>query len=155
MRERICYFLVVLLLIFSGNISGQQVPVNDTVWLMNWDCLGKSATSDEPRKFLVFRQQEFRKMPIRKEVLEGFDFEKMLRLDFAKPASTGPGKPYGNYLLQKAPLAAGYYTAGLGIICKKEWQLDKITPMALRFRLGSLDYVNWMEQKPNAIRPGR
>ena len=155
MGQRICSFLVVLLLIFSGNISGQQIPVNDTGWLRNRGCLGKSATCGEPRKFLLIRQQDFRKFPIRREVLEGFDFEKRLKPDFAKPDSKLQAKPYGNYLLQKAPLAAGFYTAGLGIICKKEWQLDKITPIAFRFRLGSLDYVNWMEQKPNAIRPGR
>lgn len=155
MGQRICSFLVVLLLIFSGNISGQQIPVNDTVWLMNRDCLGKSDSRPEPWKFLVIRSHNFRKFPIRREVLEGFDFEKRLKQDFAKPDSKLQAKPYGNYLLQNAPLAAGFYTAGLGIICKKEWQLDKITPIAFRFRLGSLDYVNWMEQKPNAIRPGR
>ena len=45
-----------------------------------------------------------------------------------------------------------YYPNSLGFICKKEIQLDKITPIAFRFRLGSLDYVNWMEQKPNSPR---
>lgn len=43
----------------------------------------------------------------------------------------------------------------LGIFCKNELALHKITPISIRFRLGSLDYVNWMEQKPNAIKPGR
>jgi hypothetical protein len=46
------------------------------------------------------------------------------------------------------------YSNSLGLFCKKELQLDKITPVVFRFRLGSLDYVNWMEQKPNAIKPG-
>lgn len=50
-------------------------------------------------------------------------------------------------------LPTSYYANNLGFICKKELQLDKITPLPIRLRLGSLEYVNWMEQKPNAIKP--
>lgn len=48
--------------------------------------------------------------------------------------------------------AAAYYPNSLGFICRKELQLDKITPIPFRFRLGSLEYVNWLEQKPNSRR---
>lgn len=50
-------------------------------------------------------------------------------------------------------LAEKFYYRTPGFFCQKELQLDKITPVAFRFRLGSLDYVNWMEQKPNAVKP--
>jgi hypothetical protein len=50
-------------------------------------------------------------------------------------------------------VSKNYYDAQLGFFCKKELQLEKITTVPIRFRLGCVDYVNWMEGKPNAIIP--
>jgi hypothetical protein len=55
------------------------------------------------------------------------------------------------FTLLNVPTPA-YYPNSLGFICRKELQLDKITPIPFRFRLGSLEYVNWLEQKPNSRR---
>jgi hypothetical protein len=57
--------------------------------------------------------------------------------------------------LKISPVSPSLVTSNMGFFCQKELMLDKITPLPIRFRLGSLDYVNWMEQKPNAIKPAR
>jgi hypothetical protein len=64
---------------------------------------------------------------------------------YGKPC---PPPPYFKLL----SLPPSGYISSLGFICKKELQLDKISPIRFRFRLGSVDYVNWLEQKPNAKR---
>lgn len=45
-----------------------------------------------------------------------------------------------------------YYTQHLGFFCKKEGQLQKLTNVNLFLRLGSKEYVDYLEQKPNARR---
>jgi len=54
---------------------------------------------------------------------------------------------YINRLPLNARLPEDYYSKQLPFFCKKELQVQKLTGMQLKFRLGSLDYVNKLEGK--------
>lgn len=44
-------------------------------------------------------------------------------------------------------LPEDYYSKNLSFFCRKELQIEKITKLPLRFRLGSLEQVNQLEGK--------
>jgi len=54
------------------------------------------------------------------------------------------------YIPQDMP-GSVYYNEHTGFMCKKEWELEKTAHLPLRFRLGSLEYCNFLEGK-NAMR---
>ena len=45
-----------------------------------------------------------------------------------------------------------FYTQHLSFFCQKERQLQKVTRLPLYIRLGNKEYVDYLEQKPNAKR---
>lgn len=46
-----------------------------------------------------------------------------------------------------AVIQPNYYTQNFGFFCKKEWELEKSVNVRFKFRLGSLQYCDWMEGK--------
>ena len=50
-------------------------------------------------------------------------------------------------------VSADYYTRNFGFFCKKELGFEKATKIPLRFRLGSLQYNDYLERKPNSVNP--
>ncbi len=157
MCQRLCYFLVVLLLLFQGEIFGQERHHIDTVELISWDCMGDSHTCQQnfpvQKRFLYIKPEECFKFPINYETLKNFDFENQLKLTAPSKDSVTNRKSLSPFILFKPTVFPSLYTSQLGFFCRKELQVEKITSIPIRLRLGSLEYVNYLEQKPNAIKP--
>jgi hypothetical protein len=48
-------------------------------------------------------------------------------------------------------LPQNFYNNHLGFFCKKEFQVQKALSLPLFFRLGTKEYVDFLEKKPNAV----
>jgi hypothetical protein len=138
MGQRLFCFLVVFLLMFNGKILGQ---IKSPVHVIH-QVVGKLNYEEQKRLY-------GRAPLIVKSDLTGFGTVNDLRPLVSLHYSWSPTRPSG-YAFNLPP---SFYTRSAGFFCKKELQLQKITNVPFRFRLGSLDYVNWMEQKPNSAKP--
>ena len=61
-------------------------------------------------------------------------------------------KPLSTIILRPNPFEKKSYRQPLSFFCLKEWQFEKATSIPLRLRLGSMEYTDYLEQKPNALR---
>jgi hypothetical protein len=48
-------------------------------------------------------------------------------------------------------LPQNFYNKQLSFFCKKELQVQKLSSLPLFFRLGSKEYVDYLEKKPNSF----
>ncbi|MGB5005545.1 MAG: hypothetical protein WBO39_01305 [Ferruginibacter sp.] len=73
------------------------------------------------------------------------------------PVLSGEKKLPANFIISKpatfSMISADHYPQHFGFFCKKELQFEKASKIPLRFRLGSLQYNDYLEQKPNAVNP--
>jgi len=74
--------------------------------------------------------------------------QNVVRIDLTQ----NPNKPSQSVHIMLAPDVA---TCNYGFFCKQELKGDKILPMPVRFRMGSMQQTDWLEQKPNTIAPAR
>ena len=47
-------------------------------------------------------------------------------------------------------ISADHYTQNFGFFCKKELQFEKATKVPFKFRVGTVQYCDWMEGKKSA-----
>ena len=133
--QRACHFLVASLLMFSTNIfSQQQSPRN------------AQKTAQTLKISRDFQRQYF-------ETTFGYRRTEIVRYI---PENLIIGHVYYIYNYEcpycVAKIVPDYCSDDhLGFFCKKEIQFEDGTSIPLRFRLGSLDYVNRLEGKNNWI----
>lgn len=127
MPQRVFCFVVVLLLFFNGEIIGQQ-----------------TLKIKRPVSNPLFTESS---LPGRSYF--NYSISGQLNRQNNPVVSLGT---FSYRLLR--PVPANFYSRGLGFFCKQELTIEKTISIPFRFRLGSLDHVNYLEQKPNAIKPG-
>jgi hypothetical protein len=148
MRQRINIILVVLLML-TGRIFSQDTPGIHSQHIYKTEIkTGRilCASSQHPENRKKIKWEDRIKLPINYEVLKNFIYQ--VRGDYRPQKNySDSSKIRDPRFLFAAPIQSSFYTEHLGFFCKKEIQLEKITSVPLRFRLGSLDYVNRLEGK--------
>jgi hypothetical protein len=75
------------------------------------------------------------------------------RLTYIAPAyNVSPNAEKGKPSIRAHTLPSNYYYNNLGFFCSKELQLEKVTKIPFRFRLGSVQYTDQMEGKNRAYK---
>ena len=129
MTQRFRLFLVVLMLMFVVKFFGQNIPQ-----MIKYDP--------------IYQPGVVNLTTIRKNVgsknFQTFNYVYKHQLSF-----------YTYKLVKPAEIIClkDYYLQNLGSICRMEYKIQKVISVPLRFRIGSLDYTNYLEQKPNALKP--
>lgn len=149
-------FLVVLLLMFSGEVWG-QCDEGRTSSPVRLDTFAKECFS-HAKSYKAFWKMAFGKQfvkPSSENVIGTNRFRQNSKMNYciSVPCNCIGETGQSVRFSLKDFVSKNYFDDRLGIFCKKELQLEKITSVPIRFRLGSLDYVNWMEGKPNAVKP--
>jgi hypothetical protein len=128
MPQRNFFIVVVLILLPFGEIMGQQKNVENF-----------SFSPSLPHYMQVNSRLQTN--------------SKNVKFFFNAPYVEKAAKPCISLLLTQVsfpalyPVSAGFYSSQLGFFCRKELQIEKAISIPLRFRLGSLQYTDYLEGK--------
>lgn len=137
MRERKVYFLVVLNLFFFGEIFSQDFTIGVGV---------ESISKLHSTKLLQVKTQQvcnaFLKSNPERSTVAALIIKKLpgCTKDLQNPLFIG-GSAFGQ------PLPDDLYFRHLGLFCKQEIKVEKMLKVPVKLRLGSLNYVNYLEGK--------
>lgn len=158
MWQRLMLFLVVLTLMFLGESRGQSRARLGEFSYPGKDLGVHRFTTKKQQRIYVRPMPSLIKTPARFLLFtRSIENGKISYRPVQLPVVKYPER-LGNFFRANPPrqltiLPSSYYVQQLGIFCTTELKLQKMTSVPLRIRLGSLEYVNWMEGKPNAVKP--
>lgn len=135
MSERFFCLVVVLIFLSYGEIFGQLNPVEKFFKNDSTHYFGKYSADFRQNNVKLSKAPNSR--PVNKSVFT---------------PTILPYNSLSNILLTN-PLQKTSYRQPLSFFCRKEWDFEKATSIPLRIRVGSLEYTDYLEQKPNALRP--
>ncbi len=101
-----------------------------------------------PVKAQKFVENGDKNLPERLILKPAIENKNDTRADFSTGFSRYDQKPFSKsrlYISQTLP--SNLYTQHLGFFCEKEWEIEKSSRIPLRFRLGSLQYCDYLEGK--------
>jgi len=122
MPERIFCLVVVLIFLTFGEVFGQSTPVEKFIHNDSVSRTGKF-TAEFPQNNVKLYSLGF-------SILQDYPSPKIF------------WQKHFEIISNQQPAS---------FFCRKEWQFEKATSIPLRLRLGSLEYTDYLEKKPNAV----